>query len=193
MPGWIVYCRDRPGTAEVREQLVEAHWSFMDGYAERMIARGPTLTEDGLTATGSLHVVDLPDAQAIRVFAYEEPNYEAGVYAEVLIRRFRNLLGRTMWQFAGATGESSRYLLLARSSVSVDDDAEREFVAAQDTRLIVYGQLRSEDGSASAGHALAVEATTRSEVEGLVAAHPLAGSFDSIEVHRWRFGGRPAN
>ena len=81
---------------ELRMQLLEAHWSFMDDYADGMIARGPTLTEDGRTATGSLPLVDLPDAAAARVFAFEEPNFKAGVYAEVMIRRWRNLLGRTM-------------------------------------------------------------------------------------------------
>ena len=44
---YFFYCRDRPGTAELRMELLEAHWSFMDDYADEMIARGPTLTEDG--------------------------------------------------------------------------------------------------------------------------------------------------
>ena len=35
----------------------------MDGFADAMIARGPTLTPDRKTATGSLHIVDLPDAR----------------------------------------------------------------------------------------------------------------------------------
>ena len=52
---WFVYGRDRPGAGTLREELVEAHWSFMDGYAGAMIAsrisfllnlRGPCLTVD---------------------------------------------------------------------------------------------------------------------------------------------------
>ena len=77
------------------DELAEAHWSFMDGYAEHMIARGPTLTADRTTWTGSMHMVDLPDAQAARVFAFQEPFYRAGVYGEVLVSRWRNTLGRT--------------------------------------------------------------------------------------------------
>lgn len=34
-----------------------------------MITRGPTLTEDGETPTGSVHIVDLPDSAAARDFA----------------------------------------------------------------------------------------------------------------------------
>ena len=58
--------RDRPGSMALRLELAEEHWSYMDRYAERMIARGPTLTDDGETATGSVHIVDLPDPAAAR-------------------------------------------------------------------------------------------------------------------------------
>jgi uncharacterized protein YciI len=37
---YFVYCRDRPGTEELLAELGEAHWSFMDGYADALIARG---------------------------------------------------------------------------------------------------------------------------------------------------------
>jgi uncharacterized protein YciI len=74
-----------------------------------MVARGPTLAPADETATGSMHIVDLPDAAAAQVFAFEEPNWRAGVYSEVLIRRWRNTLGRTMWDTrAGSpTGSAS--------------------------------------------------------------------------------------
>src|SRR4051812_36260126 len=98
---YFVYGRDKPGTEALRERTTEAHWSFMDAYAGAMIARGPTLTDDGNTVTGSMHIVDLPDAEAARVFAFEEPYCRAGVFGEVLVRRWRNGLGATMWDFDG--------------------------------------------------------------------------------------------
>ena len=30
---YFFYCRGRPGTEALLEELAEAHWSFMDGYA----------------------------------------------------------------------------------------------------------------------------------------------------------------
>ena len=84
----------------------------MDRYAKEMIARGPTLADDGETPTGSVHIVDLPDAVAARAFAFDEPNYQAGVYRDVLLRRWRNLLGRTMWDFPGGRTGGNRYLVL---------------------------------------------------------------------------------
>jgi hypothetical protein len=41
----------------------------MDRYAAKMIARGPTLADDGDTPTGSVHIVGLPEPAAARAFA----------------------------------------------------------------------------------------------------------------------------
>lgn len=163
----------------------------MDGYAERMIARGPTF--EGDTATGSLHIVDLADAEAARAFAFEEPNFKAGVYEDVIIRRWRNLLGRTMWEFAGGSEGGPRFLVIAqRSGTPAALDGVDDFTARHRDRLIVYGALLSEDGSDSVGMALAVEAPSRDAVHALLETEPLAraGLLDRVDVHRWQFGGR---
>ena len=94
----------------LREELQEQHWSYMDRYQAQMIARGPTFAGD--TPTGSLHIVDLPDPVTARAFAFDEPNYQARVYRDVLLRRWRNLLGRTMWDFPGGRTGGNRYLVL---------------------------------------------------------------------------------
>ena len=109
---FFCYHRDRPGSVTLREELREQHWSYMDRYQAQMIARGPTLAGDGDTPTGSLHIVGLPDPAAARTFAFDEPNYQAGVYRDVLLRRWRNLLGRTMWDFPGGPAGGNRYLVL---------------------------------------------------------------------------------
>ena len=71
---FFCYHRDRPGSVELRNELLEEHWRYMDGYAAQMIARGPTLAGDGETPTGSVHIVDLPDPTTARAFAFDEPN-----------------------------------------------------------------------------------------------------------------------
>ena len=112
---FLCYHRDRPGSLALRRDLLEEHWSYMDRYASQMIARGPTLASGG-TPTGSLHTVDLPDPAAARAFAFDEPNYQAGVYRDVLLRRWRNVLGRTMWEFPGGPSGGHRYLVLGLGS-----------------------------------------------------------------------------
>lgn len=197
---YFIYCRDRPGSGVLRSELVEAHWAFMDRYADEMIARGPTLTSDGMAATGSVHIVDLPDGDAAHVFAFDEPNYKAGVYGEVLVRRWSNTLGRTMWQFAGSMAGYHRFLIIAhgRSGVTAGRDAlHREHHHYLDhgyrDRLIACGPLLSEDGAHWRGTAILAELPNRSAADALIAKEPYAqaGLYERIEVHDWRFGGRP--
>ena len=116
MSDFFVYSRDAAGTAALRDDdaLLEEHWSYMDGFAESMIARGPTLGTERETATGSLHVLGLPSVDAAHEFVAREPNHRAGIYAEHSVWHFENLLGRTMWEFSGAADEP-RFLILARS------------------------------------------------------------------------------
>ena len=137
---YFFYCRGRPGTEALADELAEAHWSFMDGYAEQMIARGPTLTPDRTTWTGSMHMVDLPDAQAARVFAFQEPFYRAGVYGEVLVRRWGNALGRTMWDYPAEPGDDRRFLVIGRGKPGVE--AARQALEANQRRLSYRPQLQ---------------------------------------------------
>lgn len=197
---YFFYCRDRSGSWPLRAELVEAHWSFMDGYGEAMIARGPTLAPEE-TPTGSVHIVDLPDADAARVFAFDEPNYRAGVYSEVLIRRWSNMLGRTMWDFTGGVADYGRFLIIGHGKPGMTavrnglSDEHHSYLTGGDyrDRLIVGGPLLSEDGSVWMGTALMVELPDRSAAEAVLPNSPCgrAGMYDSIEVHPWRFGGRP--
>ena len=84
----------------------------MDAFADGMIARGPTLAADRETWTGSVHIVDLPSADAAREFVEREPYNRAGLFEQHVIRRFKNLLGRTMWEFPEASAEP-RFMVIA--------------------------------------------------------------------------------
>ena len=70
-----------------------------------MIARGPTFATDRETVTGSRHILGLRSVDAAHEFVAREPNNRAGVYAEHLVWRLENLLGRTMWELVGAADE----------------------------------------------------------------------------------------
>ncbi len=127
----------------LRGELLEEHWTYMDRYATEMIARGPTLASDGDTPTGSVHILDQPNPAAARTFAFEEPNYQAGAYRDVLLRRWRNTLGRTMWEFPGGRTGGNRYLVLGLGAGQAADLAgplDRD-------ELIAYGPLLSDNGT----------------------------------------------
>ncbi|PWR06513.1 hypothetical protein DKT68_22170 [Micromonospora acroterricola] len=181
---FFCYHRDRPGSLALRDELLAEHWSYMDRYAVQMIARGPTFADDGDTPTGSVHVVDLPDPAAARAFAFDEPNYQAGVYRDVLLRRWRNTLGRSMWDFAGGRTGGNRYLVLglgARRAADLAGPPDRD-------GLIAYGPLLSDDGATWVGTAVLLRATDADEARAVLTPERYA----DIEVHNWAFGGRPS-
>jgi uncharacterized protein YciI len=191
---FLVYSRDAPGTEALRAnlELLEQHWSYMDGFADAMIARGPTLAPDRQTPTGSLHVLDLPSRAAAFEFAELEPNNRAGVYGEHGIWGFRNLLGRTMWEFTGASDEP-RFLVLAHSRKDRSNSARplppAELGAELRERLILYGTLTEPERTEPVGVALALHAPDREAVGALVSDAAL-DAFPTVEVHDWEFGGR---
>ena len=177
---FFCYHRDRAGSMALREELLESHWSYMDRYQAEMIARGPTLAGD--TPTGSVHIVSLPDPAAARAFAFDEPNYQAGVYRDVLLRRWANLLGRTMWDFPGGEDGGNRYLVLGLGEGPATDLA----VPPGRDELIAYGPLLSDD----AANWLGTAALVRAPDPGAAQAILTPGRYADIEVHTWQFGGR---
>jgi uncharacterized protein len=195
---FLVYSRDAPGTEALRadDELLEEHWSYMDGFADAKIARGPTLAPDRQTPTGSLHVLDLPSLAAATAFVEHEPNNRAGVYAEHRIWAFHDLLGRTMWEFAGEADEP-RFLVIAHSShdrstsVSALPVPSAALGVELRERLIVYGALTEPESGQAIGVALALQAPGRDAVDALL-ADGAAGldAFPRVEVRDWEFGGR---
>lgn len=166
----------------------------MDGFADAMIARGPTLAPDRETPTGSLHVLALPSAAAATEFVEREPNNRAGVYAEHRIWAFENLLGRTMWEFPGEAVEP-RFLVIAHSGnaarVSALPVPPADLGVNLREWLILYGALAEPASREPIGVAVALQAPSREAVLPLL-RDGAAGleRFAAVEVHDWEFGGR---
>ena len=177
---FFCYHRDRSGSKALRDELLEEHWTYMDRYATELIARGPTFTDDD-TPTGSVHIVDLPDPAAARAFAFDEPNYQFGVYRDVLLRRWRNVLGRSMWEFPGGRSSGGRHLVLGLGAGTAEDP-----VPAEREALIAYGPLLSDDGAEWLGTAALVQAPNPAAAWAVLTP----GLYAEIEVHNWEFGGR---
>jgi uncharacterized protein YciI len=188
---FFVYSRDAANTAELRDDqdMLEEHWSYMDRFADSMIARGPTLDTDREAATGSLHVLALPSVDAARDFVAREPNNRAGLYGEHLVLRFENLLGRSMWEFSSRAAEP-RFLVIGRSHLGRPVPVET-LPAEMLERLILYGALTTLEGAEPAGLALALQAPDREAVAALGKDERTGlGAFSELEIHDWEFGGR---
>jgi hypothetical protein len=159
-----------------------------------MVARGPTLTADRATWTGSVHILDLASADAAHQFVEREPYNRAGLLEGHLIRRFKNLLGRTMWEFP-EDSDDPRFIVIAH----VPDEARGQpralplpdLTAVPRDRLIVHGELLTPDEARPVGVALAVQAPTRQIVDTLLRSGQ--AQFDEhfdVQILDWEFGGR---
>jgi len=178
---FLCYHRDRPGSMALRMEMVEEHWTYMDQFGAAMVARGPTFLDDG-TLTGSLHIVDLPNPTSARAFAFDEPGWQAGVYRDVLLRRWSNSLGHTMWDYGGDREGESWYFVFGFAQ-QPNRATELPALAGD---LIAFGPLLSDDGTLLLGAAALVGAPDASAA--LATLNPLA--LTGVETHRWRFGGR---
>jgi hypothetical protein len=182
----------------LRKSLLKAHWAFMHPYIDAMTARGPTMTADGKAVTGSMHIVDLPDAGAARVFANDDPLAKGGVFEDIMVRRFHNVAGRTMWQYNG-DAKNARFLSVAEAMPGSADQghdllaAQRNYLEHADraAHVIVHGPLLGEDGVTWAGTAILLETADIAAAEVLLNGDPMrrAGLYSKTALYPWRFGG----
>lgn len=194
---FFILGRDRAGLGESRRALLPAHWDFMSRYADAMIARGPTMSADGKTVTGSLHIVNLPDARAAHAFAHDDPLAIGGVFETIVVRRFANLAGRTMWQFNG-NPRNRRFLFVgefAAGTATADGsllDAQRDYLRHADRagKVILFGALCDAGGAAREGSVMLLEAATVAAAQAIVAGDPAAGLHADAQLLPWRFGGK---
>ncbi|NUR57465.1 MAG: hypothetical protein HOV87_01945 [Catenulispora sp.] len=185
---FFCYHRDRRGSLALRSELLEQHWTYTDKFAKRMIARGPVFEEgeaDGEEEQllGSVHIVTFDEVAQAWAFACEEPGYQAGAYRDVMLRRWRNDLGRTMWEFEGGRPDRDGYVVLGLGAPEpVTEPAVPEGLPG----LIAYGPLLSDDGETWLGTAALLRAPSRDAARAVLDPERYA----EIEVHSWEFGGR---
>jgi uncharacterized protein len=189
---FLVLGRDAEGVGERLDALADAHWDYMDRFAGRLVARGPTLSPDGEEHTGSVHILTAGDAAAARRFADEEPYRRAGLYAEVTVERFLDLLGRTMWERPPAPDLRESSFVVARwPAIATDAGAARSVLRARPDVWAFFGLLVSDDASRCVGLAAAADlpaAEAERAVREIIAGLGAAGA--TVGVQRWQRGGR---
>ena len=190
---FLVHGIDATDAGDRLEALAPDHWAYMDGFADALVARGPTLTADGSTHTGSIHVIEAINLDSARRFAREEPFCRAGLYSSVEVTRMQSLLDSTMWDRPAAGDHVVSTLIVATwpSGPRPADDSARGRVItalAADERLVFGGVLVTDDGRAAFGvvAGLDVDTETATRLVGPIVDH------GEVRACRWRRGGRPA-
>lgn len=92
MPNFVAMCTDRPDAAAVRAAARDAHLDYIEGAKDRILLIGPLLNEQDQVA-GSLFLVEADDIAAARAFVENDPFSKAGLFASIMVSRFRTHLG----------------------------------------------------------------------------------------------------
>ncbi|HKB46655.1 MAG TPA: YciI family protein [Ktedonobacterales bacterium] len=104
-----------------------------------------------------------------------------------------------MWEFEGDPAHNRRFLIIGRGKPEASPPYDslrlgyRQFAGGYRRRLIACGPLLSDDGVAWVGGVILAEVPDRAAVDALLEHDPgaQAALYQSVEIHHWRFGGRP--
>src|SRR5690606_27038145 len=85
---YVVQFEDKPGTGELREKLLEAHFAFLDSKRDQVLVAGSLREEPGDRPVGGLWIVEARDADAVRDIFSDDPFWTNGLRASVRINRW---------------------------------------------------------------------------------------------------------
>lgn len=190
---YLVLAKDAAEVADDLMRLASAHWDYIDRFAPQLVARGPLLSSDGQRHTGSLHIITSASSVDAQRFAKEEPFCRANLYSGVTVTRFSNLLGQTMWERAPPVPPEYSTFMLADwpvRSCSAKQIERLQRAGAANKSWVFLGLLLSSEDECS-GIAAAADLkpdVAESKLRELLESSELYS--DSIELSRWRRGGR---
>ena len=87
---FLIFCRDKPGSLEVRLATRPQHIAYLQTYIQKLIQAGPLLDDDGRPC-GSMLIVDVAERAQAEGFAESDPYFKAGLFESVIIRGYRTV------------------------------------------------------------------------------------------------------
>ena len=91
MPHFAIYCTDKPDSAELRAATRPAHLDHVGALGDSIVVVGPILDHEG-RACGSIIIAAFHDEAAAHAFAHNDPYARAGLFADVRIHQWRQVL-----------------------------------------------------------------------------------------------------
>lgn len=85
---YIVQFEDKPGSSELRNTLLEAHFRFLDLMKERVLVAGSLREVPSDKPVGGLWIVEANDEAEVRDIFKDDPFWTNGLRASVRINRW---------------------------------------------------------------------------------------------------------
>lgn len=85
---WLIVCDDSEEGPALRadNELMAAHWSYELSIKDKVLAAGSLRTDDGVTPTGSLLILDVETRAEAQAMLDADPATKAGLRGKVTIR-----------------------------------------------------------------------------------------------------------
>ena len=92
---YILFCEDKPDSEALRLANREDHLAWAASKANAIELAGPMLSDDGEHMLGSMFILDADSIDAVRAFNAEDPYTQAGLWGNVIVRPFRQVIPAT--------------------------------------------------------------------------------------------------
>lgn len=87
---YVLICEDKPNSEALRKSVRNDHLAYLENYDVRFA--GPILDDDETTMIGSIIVIEAADRAAAEAFAAGDPYGASGLFAEVSLHPFRQVI-----------------------------------------------------------------------------------------------------
>lgn len=88
---FVIHAIDKPASTDLRMKTRPAHLEYLTAAGQKVLAAGPTLTEDGAGMTGSVLIIEATDRAGAEDFARNDPYAKAGLFQDTAITPWRKV------------------------------------------------------------------------------------------------------
>ncbi len=93
----------KTGEGELRTRLRPAHLAFLEANVAMLLAAGAKLSDDGTTPFGSFYILNTEDRAAAEAFLKNDPYVQSGLFATMVMTRWRKGFFNFQKQAPGAS------------------------------------------------------------------------------------------
>jgi uncharacterized protein len=193
---WMIKCRSKPGTGDLRKATIPAHRAHLEKYRAETWFSGPIFTDDGETAIGSLRFIEFPDRATATAYIDADPYAMAGIFESIDIQRWRPSLEHRQLTYERQEGTQQFIVQCTDAPDSAElraplRPAHKGYLDGLGRSVIARGPLQTDDGEATTGSAFLLDVAGRAAAETLLAEEPYTkagGIYGHVTMERWFFG-----
>lgn len=89
---YMVIADDRPDSADLRARIRPSHIAYLESNLPKLLGAGAKMADDGVTAIGSLYLIDTDSREEAERFVAEDPFMREGVFAGFVATRWRKAI-----------------------------------------------------------------------------------------------------